>query len=312
MHASYHGVEVYECAPNGQGLTALAALAMLDGLSPAVGSAAHGSAAHLHPLIEALRLAFADSRWFVADPEHVQVPTEALLSPAYVAARRARIDPAKATADAHRGAPEQQSNTVSFQVVDAAGGAVSMVNSNFCGFGTAIVPHGCGFSLQNRGSNFALEPEHPNALVGGKRPFHTIIPAIVLKGGALFASLTNMGGFMQPQGHVQLLVNMIDYGMEPQARPARHGDTCRGAGATGALHGRTSPHASPHASRAALAARLTRRPRMRRPRSTRPASASTARTRTTRTRSPRSSSRRASARTPPRSCGAWGTSSTTT
>ena len=253
MHASYHGVEVYECAPNGQGLTALAALAMLDGLSPAVGSAAHGSAAHLHPLIEALRLAFADSRWFVADPEHVRVPTEALLSPAYVAARRARIDPAKATADAQRGAPEQQSNTVSFQVVDAAGGAVSMVNSNFCGFGTAIVPHGCGFSLQNRGSNFALEPEHPNALAGGKRPFHTIIPAIVLKGGALFASLTNMGGFMQPQGHVQLLVNMIDYGMEPQARPARHGDTCRGAGATGALHGRTSPHASPHASRAALA-----------------------------------------------------------
>ena len=217
MHASYHGVEVYECAPNGQGLTALAALAMLDGLSPAVGSCAHGSAAHLHPLIEALRLAFADSRWFVADPEHVEVPTDALLSPAYVAARRARIAPAKATADAHRGAPEQQSNTVSFQVVDAAGCAVSMVNSNFCGFGTAIVPHGCGFSLQNRGSNFALEPEHPNALAAGKRPFHTIIPAIVLKGGALFASLTNMGGFMQPQGHVQHVVHLVRDALDPQA-----------------------------------------------------------------------------------------------
>ena len=223
VHASYHGVEVYECAPNGQGLTALAALSMLDGLSPAVGSSPHGSAAHLHPLVEALRLAFADSRWFVADPEHVKVPTEALLSSAYVAARRALIDPAKATADPHRGAPEQQTNTVSFQVVDAAGCAVSMVNSNFCGFGTAIVPQGCGFSLQNRGSNFSLEPAHPNALVGGRRPFHTIIPAIVLKGGALFASLTNMGGFMQPQGHVQLLVNMIDYGMEPQVRHAYYG-----------------------------------------------------------------------------------------
>lgn len=153
----------------------------------------------------------------MADPEHSRVPAEALLSPAYVAARRALIDPAKATVDAQRGAPDQQTNTVSFQVVDAAGCAVSMVNSNFCGFGTAIVPAGCGFSLQNRGSNFSLEPDHPNALVGGKRPFHTIIPAIVLKAGALFASLTNMGGFMQPQGHVQLLVNMIDYGMEPQA-----------------------------------------------------------------------------------------------
>ena len=254
VHVSYRGVEVYECAPNGQGLTALAALAMLDGLSPALGSCAHGSAAHLHPLIEALRLAFADSRWFVADPEHVEVPTEALLSPAYVAARRARIDPAKATADAHRGAPEQQSNTVSFQVVDAAGCAVSMVNSNFCGFGTAIVPHGCGFSLQNRGSNFALEPEHPNALAGGKRPFHTIIPAIVLKGGALFASLTNMGGFMQPQGHVQLLVNMIDYGMEPQARHAHHGDACCGAGATGAPRPtpRPTPHVPPSPAQAAI------------------------------------------------------------
>jgi len=236
VHASYHGVEVYECAPNGQGLTALAALSMLDGLSPAVGSSPHGTAAHLHPLVEALRLAFADSRWFVADPEHVKVPTEALLSPAYVAARRALIDPAKATADAHRGAPEQQTNTVSFQVVDAAGCAVSMVNSNFCGFGTAIVPQGCGFSLQNRGSNFSLEPDHPNALVGGKRPFHTIIPAIVLKGGALFASLTNMGGFMQPQGHVQLLVNMIDYGMEPQARHAYLRLYLLRDGASGARH----------------------------------------------------------------------------
>ena len=222
LRARYHGVDVHEAAPNGQGITALMALSILDGLEPPLrpGSAPHGSAAHLHPLIEALRLAFADSRWHVGDPEHVAVPTAALLSAEYAATRRAQIDPKRAAADARRGAPEQQTNTVSFQVVDGGGNAVSFVNSNFCGFGTGIVPAGCGFSLQNRGSNFALAPaDHPNLLAGGKRPFHTIIPAIATRGedGSLLASFTNMGGFMQPQGHVQLVVNMVDYGMEPQA-----------------------------------------------------------------------------------------------
>mmetsp|Transcript_46064 Transcript_46064/g.104066 ORF Transcript_46064/g.104066 Transcript_46064/m.104066 type:complete len:406 (+) Transcript_46064:182-1399(+) len=211
----YHGVQVYEHPPNGQGIAALLALRQLEGMGAE--RLGHNSAEYLHLLLEAMRSAFADARWFVADPDASEVPVEALLSEGYAARRRANFDPARARADVARGSPLASCDTVSFQVVDSMGNAVSAVNSNYMGFGTGLVPKGCGFSLQNRGHGFSLCAGHPNALAGGKRPFHTIIPCMVLDSqGALYASLTNMGGFMQPQGHVQLLLNMVDFGMEPQ------------------------------------------------------------------------------------------------
>jgi gamma-glutamyltranspeptidase len=134
-----------------------------------------------------------------------------LLSEEYAEQRRALFDATKAKADVEKGSPPLQSNTVSFQVVDGEGNAVSMVNSNYMGFGTGLTPDGCGFSLQNRGANFVLEEGHPNELKGGKRPYHTIIPAMALQDGELYCSFTLMGGFMQPQGHVQVMLSMIDF-----------------------------------------------------------------------------------------------------
>ena len=217
ISTSFGGVEGYEHGPNGSGIAALLALRILDGLEPSPAEHGHNSADYLHALIEALRLAFADTRWYVSDPEHCQTPVAELLSEAYAAARRALINPALAAADVRKGSPVAGSDTVSFQVVDRHGAAVSMVNSNYAGFGTGLVPQGCGFSLQNRGANFSLRRGHPNMLEPSKRPYHTIIPAIATKDGELYATFTNMGGFMQPQGHVQLLLNMLAFGMEPQA-----------------------------------------------------------------------------------------------
>lgn len=211
---NYHGVDVYEHPPNGQGIAALLALQQLGGMAPE--KLEHNSAAYLHLLIETMRSAFADARWFVTDPDMHEIPVAELLSEQYAAKRRALFDPARAAVDVVAGSPIASCDTVSFQVVDHHGNAVSMVNSNYMGFGTGLVPEGCGFTLQNRGHNFSLADGHPNRLAGGKRPFHTIIPCMALKDGELYCSLTNMGGFMQPQGHVQLMLSMIDRGFEPQ------------------------------------------------------------------------------------------------
>jgi gamma-glutamyltranspeptidase/glutathione hydrolase len=216
ISTTYRGLRVWECPPNGQGLAALIALNILEGFDlpryPAL------SARRLHLEIEALRLAFADTAWYVADPTFHPAPLAQLLSKEYAAERRSLLDPRRATLDQRRGAPAAGSDTVYLSAVDGEGNACSFINSNYAGFGTGIVPSGWGFSLQNRGHNFSLDPNHPNALAPGKRPYHTIIPALATHpDGELYASFGVMGGFMQPQGHLQVIVGLVDDGLDPQA-----------------------------------------------------------------------------------------------
>jgi gamma-glutamyltranspeptidase/glutathione hydrolase len=212
----YRGINIWECPPNGQGLAALLGLNILEGYDLA--SLPPMSAERLHLVIEALRLAFADSRWYVTDPAFNPAPLEWLLSKVYADERRRLIDPQRANPDQRHGVPVTSSDTVYLTVVDQAGNACSFINSNYMGFGTGIVPSGWGFSLQNRGHNFSLDPHHPNVLAPSKRPYHTIIPAMATyPDGELFASFGVMGGFMQPQGHIQVLTAILDDGQDPQS-----------------------------------------------------------------------------------------------
>ncbi len=224
ISVEYRGYRIYECPPNGQGITALIALNILEGFD--LTSFASLSTERLHLVIEALRLAFADAFHYVADPEFSKVPVRELLSKEYASERRKLINPQRAIRDVLHGTPIASSDTVYLSVVDQWGNACSFINSNYMGFGTGIVPKGWGFTLQNRGHNFSLDPHHPNCLAPRKRPYHTIIPAIVTRppsrkiegeGESLYASYGVMGGFMQPQGHVQVLSALVDEGVDPQS-----------------------------------------------------------------------------------------------
>ncbi|KAF8315335.1 gamma-glutamyltranspeptidase [Clavulina sp. PMI_390] len=218
---TYHGVTLHECPPNGQGLTALIALGLLTALEerkvirPPV-EMVHNSVEYLHLLIEVLRLAFADAQYYVADPKVQPVPVDKLLAREYLLERSKLFDPTKASPWVENGSPLHSSDTVQFAVTDKWGNGCSFICSNYAGFGTAAIPKGCGFTLQNRGSGFRLTEGHPNQLAPNKRPYHTIIPAIATKGDELWLTFGCMGGFMQPQGHLQILLSMMR-GFSPQA-----------------------------------------------------------------------------------------------
>jgi gamma-glutamyltranspeptidase/glutathione hydrolase len=214
ISTTYRGHTLFEIPPNGQGLTALLLLNILEGID--VKSMRSDPGLYYHTLIEATKIAFADRNHYIADPAFAKVPIKELLSKEYASRRRALIDPAKAIDPPAHGEIRTSSDTTYFTVVDKDRTAVSFINSIFSAFGSGIVAGETGIILQNRGAGFSLDPKHPNRLEPGKRPFHTIIPAMVFKDGSLLMSYGVMGGDVQAQGHVQVLVNLIDRGMNLQ------------------------------------------------------------------------------------------------
>ena len=213
VSTTYRGFEVWELPPNGQGIAALQMLNLLEPYDLA--SLGAGSADALHLMIEAKKLAYEDRARYYADMEKAQVPVRELISKTYAARRRAEIDPQRAHPRPTAGDP-LEADTIYLTVVDQDFNCVSLIQSNFHGFGSHHVPGELGFALQNRGCLFALDATHPNSLEPGKRPFHTIIPGFVTKEGKPWLSFGLMGGDMQAQGHVQVLCNLIDFGMDVQ------------------------------------------------------------------------------------------------
>jgi gamma-glutamyltranspeptidase/glutathione hydrolase len=214
ISTDYRGVTVWECPPNGQGLAALSALNIAEQFE--LGSFAAQSVERYHYLIEAMRLGFADALQYVADPTMHAVPVAALLDKRYAAQRASVIQAHQALSEVHFGNPFQGSDTVYVTAVDMEGNACSLINSTFQSFGSGLVVPGTGISLQNRGAGFSLDPAHPSCLAPNKRPYHTIIPGMATRGDDLWLSFGVMGAFQQPQGHLQVISNLVDYGMNPQ------------------------------------------------------------------------------------------------
>ena len=215
VSTNYRGWDVYELPPNGQGIAALQILNILEGFE--IASMGFGSAEYLHTLIEAKKLAFEDRAKFYADMDFVDVPVEWLVSKEYADERRELIDPDMASRSLPAGdAKLEDGDTIYLTVADAEGNMVSLIQSNYRGMGSGMTPGDLGFVLQDRAELFALDENHANVVEGGKRPFHTIIPAFVMKDGEPLISFGLMGGAMQPQGHAQVIVNMVDFGMNLQ------------------------------------------------------------------------------------------------
>ncbi|KAK4704402.1 gamma-glutamyltranspeptidase / glutathione hydrolase, partial [Phenoliferia sp. Uapishka_3] len=226
------GVTLHEIPPNGGGITALIAIGILEALEESgvvdMNAMAHNETAWLHTLIEVMRFAFADSRAHVSDPDIAKVPVEKLLSRDYLKERAALFSHTTSNLGVSQGFPHSSSDTVLFTVTDSEGNAASFIQSVYTvrfqlisDFGSHAIPKGCGFALQNRGCNFFLEEGHPNCLGPSRRPYHTILPAMVTRGdklgGDLFMTFGVMGGWMQPQGHLQILMNMLHRNLNPQS-----------------------------------------------------------------------------------------------
>lgn len=211
ISTNYRGYDIWEMPPNGQGLATLLALNLLEGF--ALADHERESVESYHLQMEAMKLGFVDVQRYVADPAHVDVPTTALLDKAYATQRRLLIT--EQASDPAPGDP-LEGGTVYFCTADADGMMVSFIQSNYDSFGAHIVVPETGICLQNRGSGFSLNPDHPNHIDPGKRPFHTIIPGFITHQGEAIGSFGVMGGHMQPQGHLQMVVNTLDYGFNPQ------------------------------------------------------------------------------------------------
>jgi len=211
---NYRGVDVWELPPNGQGIAALQILGILEGYD--FSKIPFGSAEHVHLFTEAKKLAFADrARWY-ADPAFHPAPVARLVSEEYAAQRRRQIDPERAARAVDAGGPLNQGDTIYLTTADADGMMVSLIQSNYRGMGSGMAPPGLGFIFQDRGEQFVLREGHPNSFEPGKRPFHTIIPAFLTRAGKPWVSFGVMGGAMQPQGHAQIVMNLVDFGMDLQ------------------------------------------------------------------------------------------------
>jgi len=214
VNANYRGFDVWEIPPNGQGISALQMLNMLETFD--IASLAAGSAEQLHLFIEAKKLGFEDRAVYYTDPEFADVPVKWLISKEYGKARAKLINPKRAAENVAPGRMSGGTDTIYLTAADKEGNMVSLIQSIYHGWGSHYVPDNLGFCLQNRGQGFSLNPKDRNKLEPHKRPFHTIIPAFVTKSGRPVFSFGVMGGDFQPQGHVQVLMNLLDYGMSPQ------------------------------------------------------------------------------------------------